>query len=61
MAKIGKKGGSITITIPSEIAKVKGWDEKDKLILAFFTTTPIAKVDSNTPVIVVEAMEKIKK
>ena len=61
MGKVSKKGNSIQVTIPAEIARVKGWQKENLLTFAFLVTGPTTKVDKDTPVIIVETVETSKK
>ena len=57
MARITKANEQFRITIPKDIAQLKGWDENTELSFVPFLEKPDSKLDEDTPIII----KKIKR
>ena len=60
MAKITKANDQLRITIPKEIADLKGWDENTDLFFIPHLLSPDAELNKDTPILIKEQKQRKK-
>ena len=58
MAKITKANDQLRISIPKEIADLKGWDESTELYFVPFLHDPEKPLDRDTAIVLKEAKKR---